>query len=84
MPHHPDIRTIQARIKMNGKEDLWRDWYSRVLTSAHLRNVLLAPRNARRGRMLASLCEAQQFAELGFHLPLQAYHPKSGKHMSVK
>ena len=50
---------------MNGKEDLWRDWYSEVLTSAHLRNVLLTPHNDRRDEMLAPLMRSLALRSIG-------------------
>lgn len=65
MPHPLDIRTIQDRIKMNGKEELWMDWYSKVLSSALPRNVLLTPRNARRDGMLAPLMRSSALCRTG-------------------
>lgn len=52
-----------------------------MLTSTHLRNVLLAPCSARRGSVLASLYAELSTLQNWVHLPLEAYHPKSGNHM---
>lgn len=43
-----------------------------------MRSWLLVKAGGTGWRLL--LCGAQHFAELGLHLPLQAYCPKSGKH----
>lgn len=55
----------------------------KVLTSTHIRNVLLALCDARRGSKLHLYCRVSTLQNW-VHLPLESHHPKPGNHMTIK